>query len=155
MYGCDSIKAATAVVAWSLFWTVVLSSNTYALPIDYFGPGLLNETYGSTEAGVEQRCGAVISGRRTRHLTRGRCCPLVPTKVKLEWPEQRLAMTLMLSDKEMTLLDQLAETRGMSKTALVRQALRLYQSVTERLENGEKVFVERPGSLEKTELMVL
>jgi ribbon-helix-helix CopG family protein len=70
-------------------------------------------------------------------------------------PMDRRQMTLMLSDKEMTLLDQLAETRGMSKTALVRQALRLYQSVTERLENGEKVFVERPGSLEKTELMVL
>ena len=67
----------------------------------------------------------------------------------------RRQMTLMLSDKEMTLLDQLAENRGMSKTALVRQALRLYQSVTERLESGEKVFVERPGSLEKTELMVL
>jgi len=67
----------------------------------------------------------------------------------------RRQMTLMLSDKEMTLLDQLAASRGMSKTALVRQALRLYQSVTERLENGDKVFVERPSTLEKTELMML
>lgn len=67
----------------------------------------------------------------------------------------RRQMTLMLSDKEMTLLDQLAVSRGMSKTALVRQALRLYQSVTERLENGDKVFVERPSTMEKTELMVL
>lgn len=67
----------------------------------------------------------------------------------------RRQMTLMLSDKEMTLLDQLAESRGMSKTALVRQALRLYQSVTERIDNGEKVFVERPSTKEKTELMVI
>lgn len=67
----------------------------------------------------------------------------------------RRQMTLMLSDKEMTLLDQLSQSRGMSKTALVRQALRLYQSVTERLENGEKVFVEKPTTKEKTELMVL
>jgi len=67
----------------------------------------------------------------------------------------RRQMTLMLSDKEMTLLDQLSRSRGMSKTALVRQALRLYQSVTERLENGEKVFVEKPATKEKTELMVL
>jgi Ribbon-helix-helix protein, copG family len=67
----------------------------------------------------------------------------------------RKQMTLMLSEKEMSLLDQLAQTRGMTKTALVRQALRLYQSVTERLENGDKVFVERPLTLEKTELMVL
>lgn len=67
----------------------------------------------------------------------------------------RRQMTLMLSDKEMSLLDELSRNRGMSKTALLRQALRLYQSVTERLENGDKVFVERPGSQEKTELMML
>jgi len=67
----------------------------------------------------------------------------------------RKQMTLVLNDKEMTLLDELAERRGMSKTALVRQALRLYQSVTERIDNGEKVFVERTATKEKAELMVL
>jgi hypothetical protein len=66
----------------------------------------------------------------------------------------RRQMTLVLNDKEMDLLDRLAERRGMSKTALVRQALRLYQSVTERIDSGEKVFVETPAK-EKTELMVL
>jgi Ribbon-helix-helix protein, copG family len=67
----------------------------------------------------------------------------------------RRQMTLMLSDKEMSLLDQMAERRGMSKTALLRQALRLYQSVTERIDDGEKVFVEHPSTKDKTELMVL
>lgn len=67
----------------------------------------------------------------------------------------RKQMTLVLNDKEMALLDALAERRGMSKTALVRQALRMYQSVTERIESGEKVFVERTATKEKTELMVL
>ena len=67
----------------------------------------------------------------------------------------RKQMTLVLNDKEMALLDELAERRGMSKTALVRQALRLYQSVTERIESGEKVFVERTATKEKAELMVL
>lgn len=67
----------------------------------------------------------------------------------------RRQMTLMLSDKEMTILDELAVRRGMSKTALVRQALRLYQSVTERIDNGDKVFVEGPTTKDKTELMVL
>jgi len=61
----------------------------------------------------------------------------------------------MLSDKEMTVLDRLAESRGMSKTALLRQALRLYQSVTERIDRGEKVFVEHPDTKDKAELMVL
>ena len=67
----------------------------------------------------------------------------------------RRQMTLILSDKEMELLDGLSERRGMSKTALVRQALRLYQSVTERIEKGEKVFVEHPATKDKAELMVL
>lgn len=67
----------------------------------------------------------------------------------------RRQMTLMLSDKEMTLLDALAGRRGMSKTALVRQALRLYQSVVERIDVGEKIFFENPMTKEKAELMVL
>ena len=67
----------------------------------------------------------------------------------------RRQMTLILSDKEMDLLDRLSTRRGMSKTALVRQAIRLYQSVTERIENGEKVFVEHPTTKDKAELMVL
>ncbi len=67
----------------------------------------------------------------------------------------RRQMTLMLSDKEMNVLETLAERRGLSKTALLRQALRLYQSVIDRLEKGEKVFVEDPATKEKAELMML
>jgi len=64
-------------------------------------------------------------------------------------------MTLNLSEAEMAVLDTLCERKGMSKTTLLRQALRLYQSIDERLERGEKVFVEDPRSKEKAELMVL
>ncbi|WP_271620553.1 ribbon-helix-helix domain-containing protein [Bradyrhizobium sp. CCBAU 51745] len=60
-----------------------------------------------------------------------------------------------MSDKEMEVLDELSQRRGMSKTALLRQALRLYQSVTERIERGEKVFVEHPTTKDKAELVVL
>jgi Ribbon-helix-helix protein, copG family len=67
----------------------------------------------------------------------------------------RRQMTLMLSDKEMSVLEQLADHRGLSKTALLRQALRLYQSVTDRLERGDKVFVEDASTKEKAELMML
>jgi predicted DNA-binding protein len=67
----------------------------------------------------------------------------------------RRQMTLILSDKEMEVLDDLSKRRGMSKTALLRQALRLYQSVTERIERGEKVFVEHPTTKDKAELVVL
>lgn len=67
----------------------------------------------------------------------------------------RRQMTLILSDKEMEVLDELSQRRGMSKTAVLRQALRLYQSVTERIERGEKVFVEHPTTKDKAELVVL
>ena len=73
----------------------------------------------------------------------------------MERAMDRRQMTLMLSDKEMTLLGELADRRGMTKTALLRQAMRMYQSVIQRIENGEKVFVEDPATKDKTELMVL
>jgi hypothetical protein len=68
---------------------------------------------------------------------------------------EKRTMTLNLSGHEMAVLERLADDRGMSKTALLRQALRLYQSVTERIEKGEKVFVEHPSTREKAELVVL
>lgn len=64
-------------------------------------------------------------------------------------------MTLNLTDTEMTFLEELCDEKGLSKTALVRQALRLYKSVDERLARGEKMFIESVDKTEKTELMVL
>lgn len=69
--------------------------------------------------------------------------------------DDRKTMTLNLSGKEMEALDRLAERKGLSKTALVRQALRLYQSLEERFEQGEKIYLEKPDTREKSELMVL
>ncbi len=68
---------------------------------------------------------------------------------------EKRQMTLILSDREMGVLGELAQTRGMSKTALLRQALRLYQSITARISEGEKLFMEHPETKEKAELMVL
>jgi|UniRef100_B0T6Q9 hypothetical protein len=68
---------------------------------------------------------------------------------------EKRTMTLNLSAHEMDVVERLADEKGLSKTALVRQALRLYQSITTRLDNGEKVFFEHPTTKEKAELMVL
>ena len=38
-------------------------------------------------------------------------------------------MTLNLTDREMQVLDELCAKKGLNKTALMRQALRLYQAV--------------------------
>lgn len=64
-------------------------------------------------------------------------------------------MTLNLTDAEMTALEQLCVDRDMSKTAILRQALRLYQLIDERVKAGEKVFFGDDLDKEKKELVVL
>jgi hypothetical protein len=63
-------------------------------------------------------------------------------------------MTLNLTDQEMSVLDQLSVQKDLSKTALIRQALRLYQLVDARITRGEKLFFEDQDK-QKAELMVL
>lgn len=64
-------------------------------------------------------------------------------------------MTLNLSDAEMQVLERLAQQKELSKTALLRQALRLYQLVDARLAQGGKLWFEDERTQEKAELMVL
>ena len=64
-------------------------------------------------------------------------------------------MTLNLTDREMHVLDELCARKGLNKTALLRQALRLYQTIDQRLEQGEKLMFESSDKSEKAELVVL
>jgi predicted transcriptional regulator len=63
-------------------------------------------------------------------------------------------MTLNLTDGEMAALEELCEKKDLSKTAVLRQALRLYQLVDARMERGEKLFFEDDAKA-KAEVMVL
>ena len=63
-------------------------------------------------------------------------------------------MTLNLTDKEMRVLEELSAQKDLSKTAILRQALRLYQLIDVRLAEGGKLFLEDQKK-EKAELMVL
>lgn len=67
---------------------------------------------------------------------------------------EKRTMTLNLTDQEMNLLEDLSERKDISKTALIRQALRLYQIVDMRLSRGEKLFFEDKDK-KKAELMVV
>jgi predicted transcriptional regulator len=64
-------------------------------------------------------------------------------------------MTLNLSDEEMAVLEELAIRKDISKTAVIRQALRFYQVVDARLSAGEKLIFEDEAKQKKSELMVL
>lgn len=68
---------------------------------------------------------------------------------------EKRTMTLNLSDSEMEVLETLSSEKDVSKTAILRQALRLYQSVHRRLQNGEKLFFEDAEKRDKAELVVL
>lgn len=68
---------------------------------------------------------------------------------------EKRTMTLNLRQKEMEVLEVLCAKKDLSKTALIRQALRLYQVVEMRLDRGDKLFIEDKGTKEKAEMMLL
>lgn len=68
---------------------------------------------------------------------------------------KKKSLVLKLSDQEMEVLTLLAEQRGTTKTGLLRQALRLYQSVDERMRHGERLYLEDSSKKEKMELVLL
>lgn len=68
---------------------------------------------------------------------------------------ERKTMTLNLTAVEMKALEGLSERKDISKTAVLRQALRIYQMLEERSARGDKLYLEHTLTKEKAELMVL
>ena len=64
-------------------------------------------------------------------------------------------MTLNLTEAEMRVLEELSAKKDLSKTALLRQALRMYQLVEARIERGDRLFFEDEATKEKVEVMML
>ena len=75
--------------------------------------------------------------------------------VRVQEARMKKTMTLNLTEAEMEIVEQMCEQKGLSKTALIRQSLRLYKSMDDRLAKGDKVFVESADKSDKAELMVL
>ncbi len=73
----------------------------------------------------------------------------------LQVAPSRKTMTLNLTEAEMKALEELSAAKDISKTAVLRQALRLYQMIEARMARGEKLFFEHDATKEKAELMVL
>jgi len=57
---------------------------------------------------------------------------------------EKKTMTLNLPAHEMEILDQMCEAKDMSKTAVIRQALRLYQHIDTRISKGQKMSWKNP-----------
>lgn len=68
---------------------------------------------------------------------------------------EKRTMTLNLTAPEMAALEELAQRKDLNKTAVIRQALRLYQMVDARLAQGEKLLFEDDKLKKKAEVVVL
>jgi hypothetical protein len=64
-------------------------------------------------------------------------------------------LTLNLSEEEMSLLESLAIQKAVSKTAILKSAIKLYYIIDSRISNGEKIFSEDISKGEKAELLLL
>jgi hypothetical protein len=64
-------------------------------------------------------------------------------------------MTLNLTGTEMDALEDLARQKDLNKTAVIRQALRLYQAISVRIAQGDKLVFENEREQKKAEVMVL
>lgn len=69
--------------------------------------------------------------------------------------DAKKTMTLNLTEAEMRVLEELAKKKDLTKTAVVRQAIRLYQLIEVRLAAGDKLVFEDEKAQKKAELMVL
>jgi predicted transcriptional regulator len=69
--------------------------------------------------------------------------------------DAKKTMTLNLTEAEMQVLEDLAKKKDLTKTAVVRQAIRLYQMIEARVSAGEKLIFEDEKAQKKAELMVL
>jgi predicted transcriptional regulator len=68
---------------------------------------------------------------------------------------EKKTMTLNLTEEEMSALDELSHRYDMSKTAIVRKALRMYQVIDARMQRGEKLFLEDEIEKKKSELLLV
>jgi len=66
---------------------------------------------------------------------------------------EKKILTLKLSPQEMEMIEELARRKDASKTAIIKQAIRLLMLVENRLGDGGKLFLEDEN--QKTELAVL
>ncbi len=68
---------------------------------------------------------------------------------------EKKTMTLNLSEEEMESLEQLAKRNDLTKTALIKKAIRIYLLLEKRLENGEHLYVEDDSHQVKVELLLV
>jgi predicted transcriptional regulator len=75
--------------------------------------------------------------------------------MKLKAQKREKGLMLSLSEAEMAALERLADRKGQTKSAILRQALRLYESLDTKLSEGNRLVLEAPDETDKTEVLLL
>ena len=75
--------------------------------------------------------------------------------MKIKAIKRNHSIVLNLSEQEMAALNSLAKRRGATKSGVMRQALRLYESLDLRVSEGAKLVLEAPRKGEKSEVLLL
>jgi hypothetical protein len=75
--------------------------------------------------------------------------------MKVKGTKRDRVLMLNLSEPEMKSLDRLAERKGQTKSGVLRQALRLYESLDARVAKGARLVLEAPDKDEKAEVLLL
>ncbi len=73
---------------------------------------------------------------------------------RMEDNEKR-TMTLNLTPREMAVLEELAAKKDLSKTGVMRLALRLLQAVDAKIQLGQKLMFEDEKTKEKSEMVLI
>ncbi|MDB6021151.1 MAG: transcriptional regulator [Pedosphaera sp.] len=68
---------------------------------------------------------------------------------------EKRTMTLNLTPREMAVLEDLAAKKDLSKTGVMRLALRLLQAVDAKIQLGQKLMVEDEKTKEKIEMVLI
>jgi predicted transcriptional regulator len=68
---------------------------------------------------------------------------------------EKRTMTLNLSEEEMKSLEELAFRSDMSKTAVIKKAIRIYLVLEKRMQKGEHIYVEDELHQMKAELLLV
>lgn len=95
------------------------------------------------------------AGGASRNLTSIFYIKNIQCAMKLKPLRRDRPIVLNLSDAEMAALDALAKRRGQTKSGVLRQALRLYESLDQRVADGAKLVLEAPQKGEKSEVLLL
>jgi hypothetical protein len=68
---------------------------------------------------------------------------------------EKRTMTLNLTPREMAVLEELAAKKDLSKTGVMRLALRLLQAVDAKMQMGQKMMFEDEKTKEKSEMVLI